>query len=79
MTFNAAENLGTFELTQVRADRTAWSVSERIADDELAELAALSALAKWLNRWQPARLACSARRRSSGRSFPSGSALRSNR
>jgi hypothetical protein len=35
------------------ADRTAWPVSERTTYDELAELATMSALAKWLTRWQP--------------------------
>ena len=53
ITFNAAENLGAFELAQLWADRTAWPLSERTAYDELAELATMSALAKWLNRWQP--------------------------
>jgi hypothetical protein len=49
ITFRAAEDLGAFQL----ADRTAWPISERTAYDELAELATMSALAKWLNRWQP--------------------------
>ncbi len=53
ITFNAAENLGAFELAQLWADRTAWPLSERTAYDELAELATMSALAKWLTRWQP--------------------------
>jgi hypothetical protein len=53
ITFNAAENLGAFELAQLWADRTAWPLSERTAYDELAELATISALAKWLTRWQP--------------------------
>jgi hypothetical protein len=53
ITFNAAENLGAFELAQLWADRTAWPLTERTAYDELAELATMSALAKWLTRWQP--------------------------
>jgi hypothetical protein len=53
ITFNAAEDLGAFELAQLWADRTAWPISERTAYDELAELATMSALAKWLARWQP--------------------------
>jgi hypothetical protein len=31
----------------------AWPISERTAYDELAELANMSALARWLQRWQP--------------------------
>jgi hypothetical protein len=53
ITFRAAEDLGAFELAQLWADRTAWPISERTAYDELAELATMSALAKWLARWQP--------------------------
>jgi len=53
ITFRAAEDLGAFELAQPWADRTAWPISERRAYDELAELATMSALAKWLTRWQP--------------------------
>ena len=53
ITFNAAEDLGAFELAQLWADCTAWPLSERTAYDELAELATMSALAKWLTRWQP--------------------------
>jgi hypothetical protein len=53
ITFHAAEDLGAFELAQLWADRTAWPLSERTAYDELAELATMSALAKWLTRWQP--------------------------
>jgi len=53
ITFNAAEDLGAFELAQLWADPTAWRLGERTAYDELAELACMSALAKWLTRWQP--------------------------
>jgi hypothetical protein len=53
VTFKGAEDLGAFELAQLWADRTAWPISERTAYDELAELACMSALAKWLTRWQP--------------------------
>jgi hypothetical protein len=53
ITFNAAEDLGAFQLAELWADRTAWPISERTAYDELAELATMSALAKWLTRWQP--------------------------
>jgi hypothetical protein len=53
ITFNAAEDLGAFGLAELWADRTAWPMNERTAYDELAELACMSALAKWLQRWQP--------------------------
>ncbi len=53
ITFKAAEDLGAFQLAELWADRTAWPISERTAYDELAELATMSALAKWLTRWQP--------------------------
>jgi hypothetical protein len=53
ITFNAAEDLGAFQLAELWADRTAWPITERAAYDELAELAIMSALAKWLTRWQP--------------------------
>lgn len=53
ITFRAAEELGAFELAQLWADRTAWPINERTAYDELGELATMSALAKWLRRWQP--------------------------
>ena len=53
VTVKAAEDLGAFDLAQLWADRTAWPLSERTAYDELAELAVMSALAKWLTRWQP--------------------------
>jgi hypothetical protein len=53
ITFRAAEDLGAFELAQLWADRTAWPLNDRTAYDELAELACMSALAKWLARWQP--------------------------
>ena len=51
--FNAAEDLGAFELAQLWADRTAWPLDERTPYDELAELASMSALATWLQRWLP--------------------------
>jgi hypothetical protein len=53
ITFHAAEDLGAFQLAELWADRTAWPITERTAYDELAELATMSALAKWLTRWQP--------------------------
>jgi hypothetical protein len=53
ITCKAAEDLGAFQLAELWADRMAWPVSERTAYDELAELACMSALAKWLIRWQP--------------------------
>ena len=53
VTFKAAERLGAFELAKLWADCTAWSLDERTQYDELAELACMSALAKWLERWQP--------------------------
>ena len=53
VTFYAAESLGAFELAQLWADRTAWPIDDRTPYDELSELACMSALATWLNRWQP--------------------------
>jgi hypothetical protein len=53
ITFNAAEDLGAFQLAELWADRTAWPIGDRTAYDDLAELAVMSALAKWLTRWQP--------------------------
>jgi hypothetical protein len=53
ITFHAAEDIGAFQLAELWANRTAWPISERTAYDELAELATMSALAKWLARWQP--------------------------
>jgi hypothetical protein len=57
----AAEELGAFELAQLWADCTARPISERTAYDELAELATMSALAKWLTRWQPIAIHSAAR------------------
>jgi hypothetical protein len=53
ITFIAAEDLGAFDLAQLWADRTAWPLNERTPYDELAELACMSALAVWLQRWLP--------------------------
>lgn len=53
ITFRAAEDLGAFELAQLWADRTAWPIDERTPYDELSELAVMSALRTWLQRWQP--------------------------
>jgi hypothetical protein len=53
ITFRAAEELGPFELAQLWAHRTAWPLDERTQYDELSELAVMSALGKWLRRWQP--------------------------
>src|SRR5260370_31243988 len=53
VTFGAAEDLGPFGLAQLWADRTAWPIDERTPYDELSELAVMSALGTWLQRWQP--------------------------
>lgn len=53
VTFSAAEDLNPFELAELWADRMAWPVDGRTPYDELAELAVMSALARWLQRWQP--------------------------
>lgn len=53
ITFRAAEDLGAFELAQLWADHTVWPISDRTVYAELTELATMSALAKWLTRWQP--------------------------
>lgn len=42
-----------FELAQLWSDRMAWPMSDRTPYDELAELACMAALAKWLDRWIP--------------------------
>lgn len=46
-------NAGAFDEAQLWADRTAWPLNERTPYDELAELACMSALAAWLQRWLP--------------------------
>jgi hypothetical protein len=53
VTFEEAEELGAFELARQWADRLSWPALDRSASDELAELAYMSALARWLTRWQP--------------------------
>ena len=53
VTFSAAEDLNPFDLAELWADRMAWPVDGRTPYDELAELAVMSALARWLQRWQP--------------------------
>lgn len=54
ITFDKAEDLGAFELASLWADRPSWPwPTDRDAYDELAELACMSALARWLARWQP--------------------------
>ena len=53
ITFNAAEGVGAFELAELWADRSAWPLQDRTQYDELAELACMSALARWLTRWLP--------------------------
>ena len=53
ITFRAAEELGALELAKLWADGTAWPLVDRTQYDELSELAVMSALGKWLRRWQP--------------------------
>src|SRR6185437_4609400 len=53
ITFRAAEDLGPFDLAKLWVDTTVWPVDRRSQYDELAELAIMSALAKWLCQWQP--------------------------
>jgi hypothetical protein len=53
ITFKAAVGLGAFELAELWADRLAWPMRDRTVYDELAELACMSALARWLSRWLP--------------------------
>ena len=45
--------LAAFELANLWSDRTAWPIDERTHYDELSELAVMSALGRWLRRWQP--------------------------
>ncbi len=52
ITFRAAQGLGPFELAKLWVD-TDWPVDGRTQYDELAELAVMSALATWLQQWQP--------------------------
>jgi len=57
VTFEGAEGLGAFELASRWADRLSWPMPlNRSASDDLAELACMSALARWLERWQPIQL-----------------------
>ncbi len=52
-TFEQAEELGAYSLAVLWADRMSWPIPGRsTATDELAELACMSALAHWLDRWQ---------------------------
>jgi hypothetical protein len=53
VTFDEAEELGAFELARQWADRLSWPALDRAAADDLAELAYMSALARWVARWQP--------------------------
>jgi hypothetical protein len=53
VTFREAEELGAFELARQWANRLSWPALERSAPDDLAELAYMSALARWLTRWRP--------------------------
>jgi hypothetical protein len=53
ITFRAAADIRPFELAQLWCDRIAWPIDERTEYDELSELAVMSALATWLQRWQP--------------------------
>jgi|SRR5579875_997345 len=53
ITFRAAERMSPFDLAALWADRMAWPMNDRTRYDELAELACMSALATWLNRWLP--------------------------
>ena len=57
VTFEAASDLGAFELASRWADRLSWPMPlNRSASDDLAELACMSALAQWLVRWKPIQL-----------------------
>ena len=57
VTFEEAEDVGAFELALRWADRLSWPMPlNRSASDDLAELACMSALARWLERWQPIQL-----------------------
>lgn len=57
VTFEAAEDLGAFELASQWADRLSWPMPQnRSTSEDLAELAYISALARWLVRWQPIQL-----------------------
>ncbi len=54
MAFDAAEEVGAFELARQWADRLSWPwPGKQTARDHLAELAYMSALSAWLRRWQP--------------------------
>jgi hypothetical protein len=52
VTFDDAEALNPFDLARLWGDRLAWPLNGA-ASDEVAELACMSALARWLDRWQP--------------------------
>ena len=53
ITFRAAEDLGPFELAQLWATVPRGRSMSGPEYDELSELAVMSALGKWLRRWQP--------------------------
>ena len=54
VTFDEADDLGGYSLAARWSDRTSWPMpGDEDASDELAELACMSALARWLSRWQP--------------------------
>src|SRR5579875_2679195 len=54
LTFDEADELGGYTLAARWADRSSWPMPGGTdASDELAELACMSALARWLTRWQP--------------------------
>ena len=52
VTCDAADELSAYELARHWGDPMAWPLAAS-ARDELAELACMSALARWLARWQP--------------------------
>lgn len=52
-TFGEADDLGPYELARLWGDPLTWPALDRTAADELSELAVMSALRAWLQRWQP--------------------------
>jgi hypothetical protein len=54
VTLETAQEIGAFKLAEQWADRMSWPwPGQETACDHLAELAHMSALAMWLQRWRP--------------------------
>lgn len=52
-TFDEAYELGAYPLAVMWSDTTRWSAGPMPLEEELAELAVMSALVRWLDGWRP--------------------------